>query len=58
MLTGWKDIVKYMGFSRYTIKRMMREDDFPLQYIASKPTTTRKLIEKWMEKRAEKKVCQ
>jgi hypothetical protein len=36
----------------------MREDDFPLQYIASKPTTTRKLIEKWMEKRAEKKACQ
>jgi hypothetical protein len=51
MLTGWKDIVKYTGLSRNTIRRLKRDENFPLQYIADRPTTTKRLIESWMEKR-------
>jgi len=54
MLTGWKDIVAYTGLSRFTIKRLRKEDNFPLQYIADRPTTTKTLIEKWMEDRNSK----
>lgn len=54
MLTGWKMIVQYTGFSRNTIKRLAKEDNFPLQYIVQRPTTTKHLIEVWIEKRTKK----
>jgi hypothetical protein len=31
----------------------MKEEKFPLQYIASKPVTTQQAIQKWFERRTE-----
>jgi predicted DNA-binding transcriptional regulator AlpA len=53
MITGWKEITRHTGFSRNTIKRLMKEEKFPLQYIASKPVTTQQAIQKWFERRTE-----
>jgi predicted DNA-binding transcriptional regulator AlpA len=51
MITGWKSITQYTGFSRNTIVKLMREEGFPLQYIATKPTTTDQAIQEWFKKR-------
>jgi predicted DNA-binding transcriptional regulator AlpA len=51
MLTGWKDITKYTGFSRNTLKKLIKNEKFPLQYIASKPTTTNQAIQEWFKAR-------
>lgn len=53
MITGWKNITEHTGFSRNTIVRLMKEDGFPLQYIATKPTTTDQAIQEWFKKRIE-----
>jgi predicted DNA-binding transcriptional regulator AlpA len=53
MITGWKKITEHTGFSRRTIIRLMREEGFPLQYIATKPTTTDQSIQEWFKKRLE-----
>ncbi len=45
MITGWKEITKHTGFSRNTIKRLMKNESFPLQYISSKPVTTEQAIQ-------------
>jgi len=42
-------ITQYTGFSRNTIKRLVKEESFPLIYIASRPVTTRQQIETWIE---------
>lgn len=54
MITGWKSITEHTGFSRNTIVRLWKEEDFPLQYIATKPTTTAQAIQEWFKKRLEK----
>jgi predicted DNA-binding transcriptional regulator AlpA len=51
MLTGWKAISNYTGFSRNTLKRLFKEEKFPVDYIATKPVTTEKQIEDWLQKR-------
>ena len=51
MITGWKNITEHTGFSRRTILRLMKEEDFPLQYIATKPTTTDQSIQEWFANR-------
>jgi predicted DNA-binding transcriptional regulator AlpA len=53
MITGWKNITEHTGFSRNTIVRLMKEEGFPLQYIATKPTTTAQAIQKWFDNRIE-----
>jgi predicted DNA-binding transcriptional regulator AlpA len=55
MLTGWKVIVQYTGFSRNTLKRLIKEERFPIQSIATKPVTSKQQIEKWLEKRLNKR---
>lgn len=54
MLTSWKVIVQYTGFSRNTLKRLKEEEKFPIQIIANKPVTTEQQIEKWLEERIKK----
>lgn len=51
MLTGWKSIISYTGFSRNTLKRLMKDEGFPIAYIASKPTTTEPAVEAWFATR-------
>lgn len=53
MITGWKSITEHTGFSRNTIVRLMKEEGFPLQYIATKPTTTDQAIQEWFKRRIE-----
>jgi len=54
MITGWKSITESTGFSRRTVIRLMKEEGFPLQYIATKPTTTDQAIQEWFKKRIER----
>lgn len=51
MLTTWKVIAKYTGYSRNTIKRLIIEDGFPIVVVAGKPTTTKMQIENWISKK-------
>ena len=53
MLTGWKDICRETGFSRNTIKRLARDEGFPLDYVATKPCTSDELISEWLRSRVE-----
>ncbi len=55
MLTGWKAISEYTGLSRNTLRRLRRDDGFPIVYIATKPITTRSQIEDWIRACQEKK---
>jgi predicted DNA-binding transcriptional regulator AlpA len=48
MLTTWKIITKFTGFSRNTLKKLVREEGFPVAIVAGRPTTTRTLIEDWI----------
>ena len=56
MITGWKEITKYVGLSRNTIVRLMKEEKFPLEYIATKPVTTDRAVQDWFQKRVEKSI--
>ena len=47
MITGWKSISAETGYSRNTLKKLVDEESFPIQWIASKPTTTANAIEQW-----------
>lgn len=51
LLTGWKDLTNFCGFSRGTIVRLIQEDNFPVTYIARKPVATIPSITKWVESR-------
>lgn len=53
MITGWKDIINYTGYSRSTLVRLMKAESFPIQIIARKPTTTDQAIQKWFDERVE-----
>lgn len=54
MITGWKSIVHETGFSRNSIKRLAREEDFPLQYILSRPVLSRSGLASWLDQRHKK----
>jgi hypothetical protein len=54
MITGWKNIIKYTGFGINTLKTLVKKENFPLQWIASKPTTTEQAIHEWFKSRLEK----
>ncbi len=51
MLTTWKVITKYTGFSRNTIKRLTKDEGFPIAFVAGRPTTTKSQIEIWISKK-------
>ncbi|UJX41703.1 hypothetical protein K9F62_03100 [Desulfovibrio sp. JY] len=51
MLTGWKDITAHAGYSVNTIKALMRDEGFPVQYVKGKPTVTPGMIEDWLRAR-------
>jgi len=54
MITGWKEITRHTGFSRNTLKRLMEDESFPVQTIASKPVTTEQAIQDWFNERLER----
>lgn len=56
ILTGWKDICAAMGMSVNTLKRLTREEDFPVQYVATRPVTTQDLVSEWLRTRLQKPV--
>lgn len=61
MLTGWKDITAYVGLSVNSIKKLMLNEGFPVQYLQGKPAITQEMIAKWMENRFKtnsRKTCQ
>jgi len=51
VLTGWKDITAHAGYSVNTIKALMRDEGFPVQYVKGKPTVTPGMIEDWLRSR-------
>lgn len=56
ILTGWKEICAAMGMSVNTLKRLAREEAFPLQYVATRPVTTQDMISDWLRARLQKPV--
>lgn len=54
MITGWKNIIRETGFSRNSIKQLVREEDFPLQYILSRPVLSRRGLDEWLLQRHHK----
>jgi len=54
MITGWKKITEHTGFSRNTIVKLIKEENFPVQYIATKPTITDQAINEWFKNRLPK----
>jgi predicted DNA-binding transcriptional regulator AlpA len=55
MITGWKDIEKHTDFSRNTLLKLVKDEKFPLRYIATKPVTTKQAIQEWFENRLRNK---
>jgi predicted DNA-binding transcriptional regulator AlpA len=56
MLNGWRVITEQTGFSVNTIKKLMKEDAFPVRYIGSHPFTTKAAIETWFQAHLKKPV--
>lgn len=58
ILRGWKDICKASGgMSSKTIRKLMRLEAFPVDYIEGSPQTTDALITEWVEKRVKRKLA-
>jgi hypothetical protein len=53
MLTGWKEIIKYTGLSKYTLRRLVRKEGFPVKFFTIRPTTTEEAINQWFKSRLE-----
>lgn len=51
VLTGWERIEKEVGMCSKTIKRLVREEGFPIIYTAGRPMTSAKLIDDWIMSR-------
>ena len=57
ILRGWKDICKAAGgISDKTARRLMREEGFPVAFVARVPQTTQALLEAWVEKHVKDKL--
>lgn len=54
MVTGWKAISQYTGFSSGTIKKLHRRDDFPLLWIANRPVIHEKSVDTWLDEKGKK----
>ncbi len=51
MLTGWKDITHSTGLSENTLRKLIREEDFPVQYLGRTPVVTMDQVLAWLDKR-------
>lgn len=51
MITGWQEIQEVTGFCPRTIRKLAREEDFPLVMVCKRPVTSRSLIDRWLLKR-------
>lgn len=61
VLSGWKDITRETGISENTIRKLVREENFPVQYLGRTPVTTMEQVISWLDKRLAKrktKTCQ
>jgi hypothetical protein len=47
LLNGWKAICEYTGFSRRTLLKLIKNQDFPIVYIAGKPCLTEQSMNEW-----------
>ena len=54
MLTGWKAFCRETGFSANTLRKLMREEGFPIQFLARHPVVTRGQIARWLKERWER----
>lgn len=50
MITGWKEITRYVGRSRRVILQLCREHNFPLIKIEGTWTTSHQLIDEWLKR--------
>jgi len=53
VLSGWKDITRETGLSENTIRKLVREEDFPVQYLGRTPVTTMDQVISWLDRRLE-----
>ncbi len=53
MLSTWKAIQGFTGFSRNTLKDLAAKEGFPIVYLKGRPVTMPAMIEKWLQGRYE-----
>ena len=54
ILRGWKDIsLAAGGMSEGSMRRLMRNEGFPVTIIAGRPMSTTEAISEWVEKRCQ-----
>lgn len=56
IFTGWKDICAAMGMSKNTLRKLVHEEAFPVQYVATRPVTTQEMVTEWLRARLQKPV--
>lgn len=58
MLKGWQEICAYTGYSKQTIKRWVKNRDFPiyLGHGVRPPFTSVSLIDRWLEAQIDKQI--
>ncbi len=54
ILRGWKDICQAAGgMGEDTLRKLMREEQFPVTIVARKPMSTQAAISEWIAKRCQ-----
>lgn len=48
-LVGLEAIARYLGRGKNTVRRLHREEDFPMVEVAGRWTSTRRQIDHWLE---------
>ena len=61
ILSTWEAITDKVGLSENTIRKLVKEEDFPIQFVGRTPITTLDQILSWLDQRFEnqkRKTCQ
>ncbi len=61
MLSTWKVITEKVGLSENTIRKLIRDEGFPVQFLGRTPVTTMDQVISWLDRRLAQqkaKTCQ
>ncbi len=53
ILSTWEAITDKVGLSENTIRKLVKNEDFPIQFVGRTPITTLDQIISWLDKRLE-----
>jgi len=61
ILSSWEAITDEVGLSENTIRKLVKDEDFPIQFVGRTPITTMGQILSWLDQQIERqkrKTCQ